>query len=155
MSTPRQQQQRALDADEFARVEATLHPAITSMSDGDLGDALGWLRERRDRAQQLANRQRRALRGKSERPAGFDQADAGNRQKASILGEAVARLNKERERRRALAKRGELAESARSALALRQAKPAKARPDPGRTARKGFKPVDRDKPISPKERSFP
>ncbi|SFZ84272.1 hypothetical protein SAMN02983003_1917 [Devosia enhydra] len=155
MSIRRQQQQRTLDADEFARVEATRHPAIADLSDKDLGDALGWLRERRDRAQQLANRQRRAVRGKSDRPAGFDQADAGNREKAAILGEAVARVNKERERRRAAAKRGDMVERARSALAARRSLGDAQHPEAGRTARKGFKPVDRTKPISPKERSFP
>lgn len=155
MSTRRQQQQRALDADEFARIEATLHPAITKMSDKDLGEALGWLRERRDRAQQLANRQRRAVRGKSDRPEGFDQADAGNRQKASILGEAVSRLNKERTRRAGQAKREAMVESAREALGARQAAKPRTRPNPGRTPGTGVKPVDRNKAISPEERSFP
>jgi hypothetical protein len=152
MATNRQRRQRALDTTEFERVETTAHPAIASLSDKELGETIAWLRERRDRARDLANRQRRDVRGKSERPAGFDQADAGNREKSRLLAEAVSRAQKERTRRAGKQKKS-LVQSAQSALAAKASKPAASRPSPGRTASKGFKPVDRQSAIPPRERS--
>ena len=158
MATDRRQQQRALDAAEFARVETTMHPAIAGLSDAELGETIAWLRERRDRARSLANRQRRAVRGKGERgagAAGFDQADAGNREKARVLSEAVSRAGKERTRRAQKASRARLVETAQNALIRKAEKPAPRRPKSGRTAGEGMHPVDREKTIAPRERSFP
>lgn len=102
MALSRKDEARALDQEELALVERSHHPAVRELSDGEISDLLGLLRERRDRAQRLARQQRRELRGKAA-PRGASPAtgDGGSRLKAAALAAAVRRLNDERERRAA------------------------------------------------------
>lgn len=101
MATSRKNETRILDAGEAEMVAQSRHPGLQSLGGKELADLLTRLRERRDRASDIANRQRRAVRGKSSGKSGFEHADAGNRQKAGLLAAAIARVNKERARRAA------------------------------------------------------
>lgn len=101
MAHSRKDEARALDAEEMKLVEKSHHPALQDISDAELSDLLKLVRERRDKAQASANRQRREMRGKSEaRGARAATENAGTAQKTEVLAMAVRRLNGERECRR-------------------------------------------------------
>ncbi|MDQ6702713.1 MAG: hypothetical protein M3Z96_06235 [Pseudomonadota bacterium] len=137
-----QQERRLLSADELTLVEKTHHPALGLLPYQDLAELRKLVRERRDRAQDIAARQRRELRGKAA-PKGARAAtdDSGTREKRGVLAAAMQRLNKEVTRRQAKAARGALIDSATRALELRRANEANsARPSPGRTANEGINP---------------
>ena len=133
------QERRLLSADELTLVEKSHHPALGLLSDGDLKELRKLVRERRDRAQDIAARQRRELRGKAApTPA---TGDSGTREKHGLLAAALQRLNKEAARREAKAARQELIDNAKRALELcRAADASAARPSPGRTANEGITP---------------
>jgi len=99
MATNRKSDERLLDKAERELVEATRHPHLAQLDNAALRDLTKLLRERRDRAQGLANRQRRDVRGKGRGTVKFEHADAGNRQKSALLAQALARVNKENSRR--------------------------------------------------------
>ncbi|MGH6800250.1 MAG: hypothetical protein ACRECZ_02330, partial [Methylocella sp.] len=123
-------------------VEKTHHPALGLLPDRDLAELRKLVRERRDRAQDIAARQRRELRGKAA-PKGARAAtdDSGTREKRDVLAAAMQRLNKEVARRQAKAARQDLMKSAKRALELRHATEANAtRPSPGRAADEGINP---------------
>ncbi len=100
MARSRRNEQRALDKDELAFVEKSHHPAIKELSDKDLADLIRQLRDRRDKARDVANRQRREMRGKAA-PAGAKGAsdNTGTKEKMAVLAAALKRANKERDRR--------------------------------------------------------
>jgi len=100
MARSRRTEQRALDKDELAFVEKSHHPAIKELSDKDLADLIRQLRDRRDKARDIASQQRREMRGKSA-PAGAKPAadNSGTKEKLAILAAALKRANKERDRR--------------------------------------------------------
>jgi hypothetical protein len=134
-----QQERQLLGAEEFALVEKSHYPSLEGLSDKDLAALLKLVRERRDRTQQIAARQRRELRGKVG-PKGTRAAtdDTGTRDKRDLLAAAVQRLNEELARREAKTPRQSLIESTRRALELRRASEAKtARPFSGRTSNAG------------------
>ncbi len=136
------QERRLLGADELTLVEKTHHPALGLLPDRDLAELRKLVRERRDRAQDIAARQRRELRGKAA-PKGARAAmdDIGTREKRDVLAAAMQRLNKEVTRRQAKAARQEMIDSAKRALELRRANEAKsARPSSGPTANEGIIP---------------
>lgn len=142
MARSRRAEERILSADERELVGLTHHPELKNLPDDDLADAVTRLRERRRRASDMAKRQRRELRGKA-RPSGAAPAadDAETRAKAALLAAAVKRANKERERRRKLGARRELAANARRALAMKRAAGNQdARPE-SRTAGEGMRPT--------------
>ncbi|HEY4848580.1 MAG TPA: hypothetical protein VIH87_12515 [Methylocella sp.] len=135
-------ERRLLGADELTLVEKTHHPALGLLPDQDLAELRKLLRERRDRAQDIAARQRRELRGKAA-PKGARAAtdDSGTREKRDVLAAAMQRLNKEVTRRQAKAARQALIDAAKRALELRRATEATTtRPSPGRTANEGINP---------------
>lgn len=101
MSRSRKEEQRLLSKDEQEFVAKSHHPEICTLSDADLSDLLTRLRDRRDRARDIAQQQRREMRGKAA-PAGTKRAadNTGTREKASVIASALKRANKERERRR-------------------------------------------------------
>jgi len=112
------------------------------LPDHDLAELRKLVRERRDRAQTIAARQRRELRGKAA-PKGVRAAtdDSGTREKRDLLAAALRRLNKEVSRREAKAAKQDLIGSAQRALELRRAAGANAtRPSPGRTPKEGLNP---------------
>ncbi len=136
------QERRLLGADELTLVEKTHHPALGLLPDQDLAELRKLVRERRDRAQTIAARQRREVRGKAA-PKGARAAtdDSGTREKRDVLAAALQRLNKEVSRREAKAARQDLIDGAKRALELRRAAEANAtRPSPGRTANEGLNP---------------
>jgi hypothetical protein len=136
------QERRLLGADELTLVEKTHHPALGLLPDRDLAELRKLVRERRDRAQDIAARQRRELRGKAA-PKGVRAAtdDIGTREKRDVLAAAMQRLNKEAARRQAKAARQALIDSAKRALELRRANESNStRPSPGRTANEGINP---------------
>ncbi|MGH6836024.1 MAG: hypothetical protein ACREC9_10845 [Methylocella sp.] len=135
-------ERRLLGADELALVEKTHHPALGLLPDQDLAELRKLVRERRDRAQSIAARQRRELRGKAA-PKGARAAtdDSGTREKRDLLAAAVQRLNKEVTRRQAKAARQALIDGTKRALELRHANEAKsARPPSTRAANEGISP---------------
>ncbi|MGH6841344.1 MAG: hypothetical protein ACREDV_04520 [Methylocella sp.] len=135
-------ERRLLGADELTLVEKTRHPALGLLPDQDLAALRKLVRERRDRAQDTASRQRRELRGKAA-PKGARAAtdDSGTREKRDILAAAMQRLNKEVSRREAKAARQALIGGAKRALELRRAAGANTtRPSAGRTANEGITP---------------
>ena len=135
------QERRLLGADELTLVEKTHHPALGLLPDQDLAELRKLVRERRDRAQDIASRQRRELRGKAA-PKGARAAtdDSGTREKRDVLAAAMQRLNKEVTRRKAKAARQDLADSAKRALELRRASESNTARPSGRTANEGVNP---------------
>jgi hypothetical protein len=142
MARSKKQERRLLGADELTLVEKTHHPALGLLPDQDLAELRKLVRERRDRAQQIAARQRRELRGKAT-PKGARAAtdDSGTREKRDVLAAAMQRLNKEVARRQAKAARQALINGAKRALELRrEANANAARPAPERMANAGKNP---------------
>ena len=121
MAHPRKTERRLLADSEVELVEKSRQPVVSALGDGEVNDLVAQLRERRDRAVTIANNQRRALRGKGGRgEVTFDKADSGNRQKASVLTDALTRARREQTRRRTQAARAELVENAHKALELKR-----------------------------------
>ena len=139
MSTARRNEERLLSADERELVERSHHPALAALSDSELADLAKLLRERRDRAGDIARRQRREMRGKA-RARGAQPAadDTGTRLKAGVLAQAMKRLNAEAARRKRKSAHAEMADGMRRALAMKQAAARPKRPS-SRTAGKGMK----------------
>ena len=137
------QERRLLGADELTLVEKTHHPALGLLPDQDLAELRKLVRERRDRAQDIAARQRRELqlRGKAA-PKGARAAtdDSGTREKRDVLAAALQRLNKEVTRRQAKAARQALIDGAKRALDLRRTSESKTARPSGRTANEGINP---------------
>ena len=101
------------------------------------------LRERRDRARDIARQQRREMRGKAA-PSGASAAadNSGIRRKRDLLAAALKRANKETERRRLSGARGDLMANAQRALAMKQASDMDEPDRPStRTADEGMRPL--------------
>src|SRR3984893_14386657 len=100
------QERRLLGADELTFVDKTHHPALGLLPDRDLAELRKLVGERRDRAQDIAARQRRELRATAA-PRGARPAtdDSDPREKRDIVGSARQRQNKEVARRQAKAAR--------------------------------------------------
>ena len=143
MATSRKSERRILNKEEFDLVERTRRPAVSDLPVEELSQLITLIRERRDRARDIAHRQSRQQRGKNRSARGeADGADTGNRYKAALLGEALTRVIEERSRRSA---RSLLVESARKALAMKLAAARQSRPSPGRTANEGMKPQRKER----------
>ncbi len=95
MSVNRRSEERLLDADEHKLVAASRHPELAEMKPDDLRKLARSLRERRDKANRSVSKGNRAAKGSDK--AG--QAESGNREKASLIQSAIARVNKEFSRR--------------------------------------------------------
>lgn len=122
MAINKKEEARALSADERELVEKSHHPAVQDLSDADLSGLVKLVRERRDKAQSQANQRRREMRGKSApRGATPSTADDGSKRKAAVLSASVRRINSEIDRRQRMAAHVALVESARRALAMKQA----------------------------------
>ena len=121
MARSRKNEQRELDADEAGLVARLRHPDLAEMPDSNLHDLVRLIRERRDRARDIASRQRREMRGKAA-PSGAEPAsgDSGTRRKLDVLAAALKRAGKEVTRRRGQEARSNLVDSARRALAMKQ-----------------------------------
>jgi hypothetical protein len=140
----RKHEARALSKDEAELVERTHHPEVRKLADAELAGLLRLVRDRRDRAQDLAKRRRREMRGKAA-PQGASAArdDAGNRAKTAALAAAMRRLNAEAARRKRMASRIAMIESQRRALAM-AAKAKQGAPDFNtRTAHEGMRVIEK------------
>lgn len=92
-----EQEKRALDADELDLAGKARHPGLGDLSDSALSDLVSRLRSRRNRARDIANRQGREARSKSD-PSGVSAAsgNAGTLAKHDYLNAALARAMAER-----------------------------------------------------------
>jgi len=138
---------RALSNDELELVVKTHIPLILDLDDAELGDLIKQVREKRKRARDIANRQRREMRGKAERAgAAPARENAGTKHKAAVLAGALKRLNNERERRERQSGRPEQVRIARRALQLKRAS-GKGHSGPSyRTASKGMRNIENEVP---------
>ena len=156
MAISRQQEARALDADERELVEKSHHPAVQELPDKELSDLVKLIRERRDKARDRASQRRREMRGKgAARGAAPSTADEGSKRKLAVLAMAMRRLNKEAERRRRMAASAALVENAQRALAMKKAGDNKDADFNSRNARRGMRKVanrEREKLVRPMER---
>ncbi len=100
MADHRKEEARALSRDERDLALMARYPTLGKISDSDLGDLIERLRDRRDRARQIANRQRRET--SKVAPAGGGN-DRGSHSKAHYLGCALRRAQEEVRRRGELA----------------------------------------------------
>ena len=141
MSRTRREEERLLATEERELVAQAHLPALKSLGHGAVSDLLHRLRDRRDRARDIARQQRREIRGKV-RPSGSTPAsdNTGSRAKAQVLAAAVKRVNKEVERRRASTARQDLVANARKALELTRSADEPDRPV-SRTADNGMHPI--------------
>ncbi|MBC2775618.1 hypothetical protein H6M51_22390 [Rhizobium sp. AQ_MP] len=145
MAQSRRMELRLLDDSEKQLVEASRHPHLAERDDEELADLRKALRERRDRARDIANRQRREMRGKAA-PAGAKPSadDAGSREKFAALSAALQRVNGEVSRRQRYASRAELKRNAQKALEMRRAASRPNRPT-SRRAGKGMRSVPNER----------
>jgi hypothetical protein len=122
-----QQERQLLSTQEVALVEKTHQPILGTLSDKDLAQLCKLVRDRRDRAQQIAACQRREMRGKSD-PKGSRAAsgNTGTRGKGDVLAAAVERLNEEVTRRVAKTSRQQSIDNATRVLEMRRASETKA-----------------------------
>lgn len=156
MAVSRKQQQRALSTEEHELVEKTQHPTLQELTDHELHQLTGLVRERRDRAQTDAFRRRREMRGKAEAKGARPSAgNTGSVVKADVLAKAMRRLNTEVERRRTMLANATLVANAEKALEMKEAHGADHPDFNSRTARRGMKSIpNKDAPdlIRPMER---
>lgn len=94
------EEQRALSRDEQDLADQARNPALSALSDRDLSDLVSRLRDRRNRARDLGDRQGREARGKAD-PSGIAPAggNEGMRSKLDYLNDALDRATAERDRR--------------------------------------------------------
>lgn len=146
MSRPRGEDERLLSKDEHDLVSQTRHPEVKALGAKELSDVISRLRDRRDRAADIAKRQRREMRGKAA-PSGVSPAtdNTGTRSKRDLLAAALKRANKESSRRRSSSgARKELVANARKALEMKQATDDKSSDTPStRTADEGMRSIPR------------
>ncbi|MDO5633200.1 MAG: hypothetical protein Q4G22_15415 [Paracoccus sp. (in: a-proteobacteria)] len=95
------EEKRALDQEEQELSQAARQPNLARLSDSDLNDLIRRLRDRRDRARDIASRQRREARGKAA-PRGNSPArdNAGTKTKHDYLSAALRRAGAEQKKRR-------------------------------------------------------
>jgi len=141
MAISRKDEARFLDKDEAALVEKSRHPEIGNLDDKALASTIKLIRERRDRAREIGQRQRREMRGKA-RPQGAKAAgdNAGTKQKMAVLAQALKRLNSEQTRRREHSARNATASGMKRAMETKAAATAPKRPK-SKTADRGMKSV--------------
>ncbi len=144
MARSRSEENRLLNKDEQELAAQARHPALSELSDTDLTGLIGRLRERRNRARDVASRQRREMRGKAA-PSGVQPAadDTGSRAKRDVLSSALKRANKEKERRSS--GQVDMAESGRRALAMKRAAQKKQNRPESRTPDRGMQNIPNEK----------
>jgi hypothetical protein len=136
---------RALNAAELDMVNGTRPPAIEQRTRDELKALTHRLRQAHSRANDIATRQQREIRGKAE-PHGASRAKdaAGSVAKTQALFEAIQRIDEELKRRDEIETgRPTTADYARHALELKMSAEAAQHPDPGRTAKDGMRPKKR------------
>lgn len=114
------EEKRALNSDEQVLADQARQPGLGALSDRDLSNLVARLRERRNRARDIGDRQGREARGKAG-PAGTSPAagNRGMRTKLDFLNEALDRAVSERDRRGAADDEDQV-DLARKAMALKE-----------------------------------
>lgn len=141
MSLSTKQLERVLDKGEWELVSRTRSHAIGGVSDGELGDLAKNLRERRDRARDIARQQRREMRGKAEPKGTASSAgNTGTKAKADALTVALKRVGAEQTRRAEKQRQPSQRSLARKAMAMKMRKEALQRPL-SRTGDEGMQPI--------------
>ena len=97
MAQSRKADERYLDKDERALSDKARQPALREMKKEDLTDLAKRLRERRNRARDLARDQRRSA-SRGGKPT---EGETGSDRKKALLSAATKRVNRELDRRRA------------------------------------------------------
>lgn len=121
MAITKKEEARALTSDERELVDKSHHPILQELPDRELSNLVKLMRNRREKAKKQADQRRREIRGKSDaKGAAPSQADDGSKLKVTILATAMRRLNNETERRRRMAAKSTLVESANNALAIKR-----------------------------------
>jgi hypothetical protein len=96
MSIARKTEHRILAESEREIVERTHYPAICNLSQEDLAETRRLLRTYRDKARDIAQQQRREMRGKAEPRGGAAARDnAGTVTKQQVFAQALKRVNRE------------------------------------------------------------
>lgn len=137
--------ERLLDKSEFDLVARTRRGKLSGEKDDGLRELARVLREKRDRARDIARQQRREFRGKAA-PQGTRAAsdNHGTKAKADALTVALKRVGAEQTRRAEKLRAPSQRSLARKALALKQRERAAERPR-SRTAGKGMQPIENAK----------
>ncbi|MFN3869076.1 MAG: hypothetical protein ACK4MF_08430 [Hyphomicrobiaceae bacterium] len=137
---------RLLTKEELELVANTRGPALAALSDKQIADLRKLLRERAERARDIANQQKREMRGKAA-PAGVKPAadNAGTRQKSAVLAAAVRRLSNEVTRRAKDSAAPSQAALARKAYRLKRASEPRTTAPTYRTAQKGMRRIENEK----------
>jgi hypothetical protein len=133
-------ERQVLTTDEIALVDASHHPGLGALSDKDLAELRRHVRDRRDRARDIAARPRREMRGKAD-PRGAKPAsdNTGTREKRDVLAAALQRLNREAARRESKAARDAMKDSVTRALAMRRRREAETARPGTQTANEGMR----------------
>lgn len=139
--------ERLLDKSEFDLVQRTRRGKLSGEKDEGLRELSRILRDKRDKAREVARRQRREFRGKVA-PQGATAAsdNSGTKAKADALTVALKRVGAEQTRRAEKLRAPSQRSLARKALALKQRQNALERPK-SRTAGKGMQPVENKKAV--------
>jgi hypothetical protein len=147
MSERTQLEARLLSAAELEVVNASRPPATQQASNEQLKVLAKRLRRARDRAKDVAARQKRE--GKAHpRGAKPTRDNTGTLAKAQMLDEAIERVEEELSRRENLTTTTTTqADLSRHALELKLSHPAPPHPGSGRSASEGMKPKERQKPL--------
>ena len=147
MSEQTQLEARLLSAAELEVVNASRPPATQQASNEQLKVLAQRLRRARDRANDVAARQKRKMGGKAH-PRGAKPNNTGALAKAQVLEEAIERVEKELSRRENLTTTTTTqADLSRHALELKLSHPAPPHPGSGRSASEGMKPKESQKPL--------
>jgi len=147
VSEQTQLEARLLSAAELEVVKASRPPAIEQASDEQLKVLAQRLRRARDRARDVAARQKREMRGKAH-PRGAKPNNSGRLAKVQVLGDAIERVKEELSRRKNLTTATTTqADLSRHALELKLRHPAPSHPGSGRSASEGMKPKERQKSL--------
>lgn len=147
MSISKMDERRLLAADELELVDRSHYPDISALDRAELGQMAKRLRGFRDKARDVAHRQRREMRGKSE-PRGMQATrdNTGTEMKRRILASALKRVNRELERFAAAERTPSQAEIARRALDLKRANRVVHHPAAGRSGHGGMTPKASTRP---------
>lgn len=129
---------RALSASELNAVESSLQPELRAMGHSETTKLRNRLRTMRDKAQDVLQRQRREMRGKtSARGSRVATDDSGSAEKLKILSAAVVRVDRKLARA-VTKKRAPQSTLSKAALKMKKKRPVSKRHSAGGTAGKGM-----------------
>jgi hypothetical protein len=136
-------EQRLLSENEYAQVKRSHYPELETLDQDQTLTLARWLRGERSRARDIISARRRARRGKAAATSGAGSPEASERgiaAKKQVFARALRRVNGRLERLRAQRRREEMRSNLKAALGRTQrARPH--HPDPGRTPRRGMRPI--------------